>query len=248
MGAVGVGAGIGAAALAGSEPGRSEKDVPEDGGARAGDAVAFRGEHQAGIVTPAQDRLHFAAFDVVTDDRDQLVELLQRWTAAAARMTEGRSAGSVGAMDGAPDAPPDDTGEAFGLPPSQLTITIGFGPTLFTLDGVDRFGIADRRPAALIDLPHFPADRLDPARTGGDICVQACAHDPQVAVHAVRNLARIGFGVRVGALVAARLRSHLVDVDGADHGAQPVRLQGRDRQPEGRAARADRRARLGRDG
>ena len=195
VGAVGVGAGIGAAALAGSEPGRSGDDVPEDGAARAGDAVAFRGEHQAGIVTPAQDRLHFAAFDVVTDDRDQLVELLQRWTAAAARMTEGRSAGSVGAMDGAPDAPPDDTGEAFGLPPSQLTITIGFGPTLFTLDGVDRFGIADRRPAALIDLPHFPADRLDPARTGGDICVQACAHDPQVAVHAVRNLARIGFGV-----------------------------------------------------
>ena len=195
VGAVGVGAGIGAAALAGSEPGRSDEDVPEDGGARAGDAVAFRGEHQAGIVTPAQDRLHFAAFDVVTDDRDQLIELLQQWTAAAARMTEGRSAGSVGAMDGAPDAPPDDTGESFGLPPSQLTITIGFGPTLFTRDGVDRFGIADRRPAALIDLPHFPADRLDPARTGGDLCVQACAHDPQVAVHAVRNLARIGFGV-----------------------------------------------------
>src|SRR6185436_4114595 len=40
----------------------------------------------------------------------------------------------------------------------------------------------------------FPADRLDPARSGGDICVQACADDPQVAVHAIRNLARIGFG------------------------------------------------------
>jgi deferrochelatase/peroxidase EfeB len=24
--------------------------------------------------------------------------------------------------------------------------------------------------------------------------VQACAHDPQVAVHAIRNLARVGFG------------------------------------------------------
>ena len=32
----------------------------------------FHGEHQAGIVTPAQDRLHFVAFDVTTDDRDEL--------------------------------------------------------------------------------------------------------------------------------------------------------------------------------
>ncbi len=29
--------------------------------------VAFRGTRQAGIVTEAQDRLHFASFDVITD-------------------------------------------------------------------------------------------------------------------------------------------------------------------------------------
>ncbi len=40
----------------------------------------------------------------------------------------------------------------------------------------------------------FPGDNLDPARSGGDLCVQACAHDPQVAVHAIRNLARLAFG------------------------------------------------------
>ena len=33
--------------------------------------VDFYGEHQAGIVTPAQDRLHFVAFDVITDDRGE---------------------------------------------------------------------------------------------------------------------------------------------------------------------------------
>ncbi|MBS1836520.1 MAG: deferrochelatase/peroxidase EfeB, partial [Actinobacteria bacterium] len=131
----------------------------------------------------------------VTEDRAALVDLLRRWTAAAARMTRGDAAGPTGAMDGPLDAPPDDTGEAYGLAPSGLTVTIGFGPTLFERDGVDRFGIASSRPVALVDLPHFPRDRLDPARSGGDICVQACAHDPQVAVHAVRNLARIGFGV-----------------------------------------------------
>ncbi len=149
----------------------------------------FRGVHQAGIVTPAQDRLHFAAFDLMTEDRDQVVNLLRAWSDAAERMTRGLGAGPVGPTQGASDLPPDDTGEAMGLPPSGLTITVGFGPGLFA-----RLGLEDRRPAALRDLPHFPGDNLDPARCGGDLCVQACAQDPQVAVHAIRNLARIGFG------------------------------------------------------
>lgn len=155
----------------------------------------FRGEHQAGIVTPAQDRLHFAAFDVITDNRDELVALLQAWTAAAERMTQGGSAGPVGPVDGSTNVPPDDTGEAIGLSPGGLTITFGFGPSLFVgADGTDRFGIADQQPAVLRTLPHFPADNLDPAKSYGDLCVQACSQDPQVAVHAVRNLARIAFG------------------------------------------------------
>src|SRR6185436_20341468 len=57
-----------------------------------------------------------------------------------------------------------------------------------------RFGLASKRPKALVDLPHFIGDDLDPARSGGDIAVQACSDDPQVAVHAIRNLARIAFG------------------------------------------------------
>lgn len=158
-------------------------------------AYAFRGEHQAGIVTPAQDRLHFAAFDVITDSREDLVALLRAWTEAAARMTAGGSAGPIGPTEGDADLPPDDTGEAIGLPASRLTLTFGFGPTLFrTAKGADRFGIADRQPDVLRPLPHFPADALDPERSGGDLCIQACADDPQVAVHAIRNLARIGFG------------------------------------------------------
>ncbi len=157
--------------------------------------VPFHGTHQAGIVTPAQDRLHFVAFDVTTDDRAELVALLRDWTAAAARMAAGRDAGPVGAVGGSPYAPPDDTGEALGLPPAGLTLTVGFGPTLFhATDGRDRFGIAHHRPPALAELPRFPGDTLQPEISGGDLCIQACADDPQVAVHAVRNLARIGFG------------------------------------------------------
>ncbi|MGW7551609.1 iron uptake transporter deferrochelatase/peroxidase subunit, partial [Streptomyces rimosus] len=157
------------------------------------EAVPFHGAHQAGIATAVQDRLHFAAFDVKTDDRAELIALLKEWTQAAARMTAGSQIGS-GAIGSLAEAPPDDTGEALGLPPSRLTLTFGIGPTLFESGGKDRFGLRDRRPAALVDLPRFPGDNLDPARGGGDLCVQACADDPQAAVHAIRNLARIGFG------------------------------------------------------
>nr|WP_146843348.1 iron uptake transporter deferrochelatase/peroxidase subunit [Cellulomonas composti] len=161
----------------------------------AAGTFAFTGAHQAGIVTPAQDRLYLAAFDVTAKDRDDLVALLQRWTTVAARLTQGLSAGPYGPASGPYDAPPDDTGEAADLPPAGLTITFGFGRTLFrTAAGVDRFGLADRLPAGLIELPHFPADNLDPARSDGDLVVQACADDPQVAVHAIRNLSRTAFG------------------------------------------------------
>ena len=88
-------------------------------------------------------------------------------------------------------APPDDTGEALDLTPANLTVTFGFGPALFD----DRFGLAAQRPKALRALPALPGDALDPDRSDGDLCVQACANDPQVAFHAVRNLARIGRGL-----------------------------------------------------
>ena len=184
-------AGAGIAAL-GAGAGRTTASTTEG---TVSDVYEFTGAHQAGITTPVQDRVHFAAFDIVTDSREELVELLREWTDAARRMTRGEPAGETGTASGPYDAPPDDTGEAADLSASGLTITFGFGPSLFTdSSGTDRFGIAHRRPELLVDLPHFPADALEDARCGGDIAVQACADDPQVAVHAIRNLARIGFG------------------------------------------------------
>ncbi|HEY1154991.1 MAG TPA: Dyp-type peroxidase domain-containing protein, partial [Arthrobacter sp.] len=62
--------------------------------------VPFHGVHQAGITTPAQDRLHMAAFDVTTDKREEHIQLPKDWTKAAAALTEGRPAGATGAVNG----------------------------------------------------------------------------------------------------------------------------------------------------
>jgi deferrochelatase/peroxidase EfeB len=143
----------------------------------------FWGKHQSGIITPAQDYTYFAAFDLATTKRDDVITLLQKWTKASAALSRGQT------VD--PDGETVDSSDVLGLSPSRLTITFGFGPGLFVKDGHDRFGLKSRRPEALVDLPKFSGDQLVDARTGGDISIQACADNPQVAFHAVRQLARM---------------------------------------------------------
>ncbi|MEP6851724.1 MAG: iron uptake transporter deferrochelatase/peroxidase subunit [bacterium] len=184
---VGAGAAVVGAAV-GFAGARASAPEAVDHTAHLAASVPFYGAQQAGIATAAQDRLAFAAFDVTTTDPTELQQLLGRWSAAAARMTLGEP---IGPTETRPNDPPVDTGEAIGLSPARLTVTVGFGPSLFD----HRFGLADRRPAALADLPGFPGDVLDAARSGGDLCVQACSNDPQVAFHVIRNFARIGRGV-----------------------------------------------------
>jgi deferrochelatase/peroxidase EfeB len=175
--------GVAGAGLVGVDP--ASATTPPDG-PEGSELIAFQGDHQAGIATPEQARMVFAAYDLTLPSRQGLADFLAQWTAAAGRLAAGLEvAGPNGAFD-----PPPDTGEALGLGPSRLTLTVGFGPSLF--DG--RFGLGGRRPAALVDLPAFAGDALDPQRSGGDICIQACADDPQVAFHAVHNLTRVALG------------------------------------------------------
>ncbi|SDD78604.1 iron uptake transporter deferrochelatase/peroxidase subunit [Paraburkholderia lycopersici] len=153
----------------------------------------FYGEHQGGIVTPQQAHTYVAAFDLTTTSRDDVINLLRKWTESAAQMTQGRPAAS---LDGTgDDHPAPDSGDVLGLGPAGLTVTFGFGPGLFTSQEKDRYGLASKRPAALVDLPRFNGDQLIAQKTGGDLFVQACASDAQVAFHAVRQLARQGYGI-----------------------------------------------------
>ncbi|HVE20966.1 MAG TPA: Dyp-type peroxidase [Acidocella sp.] len=153
-------------------------------------AEPFFAPHQGGIATPhaQQTNIYFAVFDLATDRRDDVIGMMRAWTAAAARLQAGLP---VERLDDDPAVPAPDSGDAVGLDPARLTLTFGFGPDLFTYQGKDRYGLAARRPAALVDLPIFPGDQLEAEKTGGAIMVQACADDPQVAFHAVRQLARI---------------------------------------------------------
>jgi deferrochelatase/peroxidase EfeB len=185
------GAGAAGLALGGAGGAAIATAIGSQSTSGAAASYPFFGSHQAGITTPAQDRLHFAAYDVAPDaTSDDLCELLADWTYAASRLTQGLEVTDGGAVGGSPLAPPADTGEALGLPPSGLTITFGFGPGLFD----DRFGLAARTPTLLEPLPRFSGDALVPEQSSGDLCIQACADDPQVAVHAIRNLSRIAFG------------------------------------------------------
>jgi deferrochelatase/peroxidase EfeB len=143
---------------------------------------AFYGTHQAGITTRQQAHTYFAAFDLSAETRDDVRALLKVWTQAAANLAAGAAADKT------------DSGEDVGMPAAHLTITFGIGPGLFIKDGKDRYGLAAKRPQALVDLPVFVGDQLQPARCGGDLSVQACADDPQTAFHAVRQLARLAYG------------------------------------------------------
>ncbi|WP_406586503.1 Dyp-type peroxidase [Asaia lannensis] len=155
-------------------------------GAGKGERTSRAGvpSHQPGIITPQQPHAYFITFDVTTQKREVLVAMLRAWTVAADRLMAGKD------MPGLVDSDETD-----GLGSRNLTVTIGFGPGLFIKDGKDRFGLAVHRPAALADLPRFTGDQLVPARTGGDLCVQCCADDPQTTLHASRILTRLAYDV-----------------------------------------------------
>ena len=189
------GAGLGAAlaGLAGVAGGRAweASQRPEEAILTT---YPFRGDHQAGITTPAQDNMFTAAFDVSATDVEDLKTLLSEWAVAAEQMTAGELIG--GQPSSNKQLPPKDTGEAWGYKPNGLTITFGVGKGLFVdADGKDRFGLAAKMPAVLKEgMPSFAGDQLHAAQSDGDLLIQACSNDAQVCVHAIRNLTRIAFG------------------------------------------------------
>lgn len=190
LAALGVGMGIAGGFTAGTHHGIAKHKAQSNVLALS---HKFRGKNQSGILTPQQQQLHFAAFDVTTTRKKSLIRLLKEWTLAAERMMAGELVGKYTTFS---EAPPADTGEAQGIGPAALTITFGFGKSLFDHPELgDRFGIKHKLPPALeAGIPKMAAEKIDPKASHGDLIIQACAEDPMVAMHAIHNLTRIAFG------------------------------------------------------
>lgn len=140
---------------------------------------------QAGIKTPPQRHIVYMTFDLTSPLRSDLQVLLAQWSAGIAQLVAGQPLGQV--EPASDNGIGGDTGEAVGLAPASLTVTVGLGPRIFT----DAYGLAKQKPPLLRELKQLPSDALQKLFTGGDLSLQACADDPQVAYHAVRSLARL---------------------------------------------------------
>ncbi|WP_035119993.1 iron uptake transporter deferrochelatase/peroxidase subunit [Cohnella panacarvi] len=167
----------------------SDRNKAVDGNIE-GEQVEMYGEHQAGIVTPQQTYMYLASFKIVAADLAAVIRLMKDWTKFSDLSTSG---GSMRTGDN-PMLPPSDTGETYDLPASGLTVTFGFGPSLFGVGGGDRYGLAGKLPIYLKDIPRMPREKLDATMSGGDVIVQVCADDQQVAFHAIRNFIRLSTG------------------------------------------------------
>ncbi len=145
-------------------------------------AVPFHGRWQAGIVNPPPPAACFVSLNVTAANRGELIDLLQTLTARARFLAEGGVPTDLG-----PVAPPADSGTLGPeIPADGLTVTVGFGSTLFD----ERFGIADRKPKHLTAMTSFPNDALNPDLCGGDLLLQICAGGPDTAIHALRDIAK----------------------------------------------------------
>ncbi|MGH2906589.1 MAG: iron uptake transporter deferrochelatase/peroxidase subunit [Solirubrobacterales bacterium] len=151
--------------------------------------IPFEGAHQAGVLTPSQAHAVFASFDAITESRAELAKAIESLSVRARRLTAGYAA-LIGAPDG--EGPTPDSG-ILGTqpPPDALTVTVGFGASLFD----DRFGLARRKPKGLTPMRTFPDDALVPGECHGDLMLQLRANTEETLLNALRDLMRETRGV-----------------------------------------------------
>lgn len=180
-----VGGGLLGAAASKSVLANSGSTILEQGAACSGGSTLyypFYDEHQAGIVTPQQKYCYFLVLNLATHDKSDVIDMLKVWTNYADLLTQGKN---VRKNSSNLAIPPHDTGESADLGSHGLTLTFGVSASF-----LQKLGLSNKSPSQLKDLPLFPRDQLKEHFTGGDICIQSCANDPQVAFHAVRQLVR----------------------------------------------------------
>ena len=177
IGGAGLALGVSGAAAFFANKAQEEKKISD-----GGEEISFYGEHQAGITTPMQKNIYFVVLDLHSTDKEEVIQMFKDWTDYSSKLVDGELVKNDGSNV---LLPPSDTGETVGLNPYRLTLTFGV-----SADFLKKMGLEKKRPKEFRDLPPFPKEQLQEKYTGGDIVIQACADDEQVAFHAVRNLVR----------------------------------------------------------
>ena len=136
-------------------------------------AVSPHGEHQAGIELDLQTFGRFIAFDL-KPQTDKVAML--RWMGLISDDISRLTAGEGALADPAPQ---------IAVKPARLTITVGFGLSLFA-----KLNLEDKVPTGFIDLPSFKIDQLDLSQSGGDLLIHVASDDPLTLSHAARTVTR----------------------------------------------------------
>lgn len=131
----------------------------------------FHGTHQNGVELELQTFTNFVSLDLHQDtDRSAMKRWMKILTDDIERLTKGEPILA--------DAQPQ-----LALGPARLTVTVGFGPALFS-----KLNLESQRPESLNELPAFKVDALREEFSGGDVLLHVSADDPIVLSHAVRTL------------------------------------------------------------
>jgi dye decolorizing peroxidase len=171
----GVAAAGGVALVGGGYAAARATELPPPEPDAAGQAIEpFYGPHQAGVATGPQAVGTFIAFDLLAEtDVEALRRLMLLWTEDGRRLTQGTATLA-------------DTEPELAMVPARLTVTVGFGPGVFDLDG-----LSEARPDWLAPLPAFPTiDQLEDRWSDGDLLLQLGADDPTTLSHAQRMMTK----------------------------------------------------------
>ena len=144
--------------------------------------LPFHGEHQQGIVNPAQKYSEVVALDIQFTGKSRLEELFRTITERARVLTTGGATAADGIA-----YPAGDSGELGPkLPTDSLSITLAVGDSLFD----DRFGLKPHKPSHLSSMQAFADDTLKDELCHGDLALQICADQHDTVIHALRDILR----------------------------------------------------------
>lgn len=173
----------------------------------------WSGVHQAGIESKPQAHTNFVAFDLLTGiTADDMLRWMVLLTDDISRLTSGESALA--------DPHPEIV-----IGPANLTVTVGFGPSLFK-----KLGLESKMPTGFGELPNFKIDQLDNGVSNGDVLIHIGADDLQILSHVTRIFIRdsstfakmrylqAGFTNAIGSSPEGKTQRNLMgQVDGTDN-------------------------------